>query len=153
MGSVEINLRSLPYLDVKWLRADLISALRSSEDLALLWNNLIQDNEFSNTSINGIVNSSGQISYLNDDGKHYFCGVQKLTCSCCTGYCSPNSNCNCLSCQKLDAEEPAVKKGQNYEKQQSSTTPSEQILESWLWGPTPSKFFDYFFFFNLKKNT
>lgn len=36
---------SKPNLDKKWLRANLTSALRSTNDLANLWNHLLEDGE------------------------------------------------------------------------------------------------------------
>lgn len=104
-------LRSLPYLDEKWLRADLYGALQSTEDLAILWNNLVKDHELLTTSVGGssAVNSAGSVSYSIAGGHHY-CGVQKLTCSCCTGVCRPFSGCNCGPCQQLDDEAVPTKR-------------------------------------------
>lgn len=41
----EFYLRAFSYLDAKWLRANFQSALRSTEVLSILWNNLVKDNE------------------------------------------------------------------------------------------------------------
>lgn len=139
MCSIELFIRSLPYLDKKWLKADLNSALRSTEDLAILWNNLIQDNELSLINAPGILNTTGNYSFIGEDGKHY-CGIQKLTCTCCVGYCSPNVGCNCQACQRLDAEEACLRKGLNNNQHHIQIYPSsETVLDSWLWGPIPSK--------------
>lgn len=137
MSSVDLMLRSLPYLDKKWLKADLNSALRNNEDLAILWNNLIQDSELSASQASPTINSSGNKSYIAEDGRHY-CGSEMLSCTCCSGYCCPTSTCNCQPCQRLDVEETTPKKIQNIMNQSNNLTPSESILESWLWGPIPS---------------
>ena len=69
------------------------------------------------------------------DGGHYYCGMKVLTCPCCDGICGPRSGCNCTPCQKLDREEAeklsSVGLG-NY-------TSSKTLLDSWTWGPQPSK--------------
>lgn len=145
----EFYLRTFPYLDAKWLRADLQSALRSTEILSVLWNNLVKDNELIcaatvNTTATAI-NSAGNVAYMQDSGK-YYCGVEKLTCSCCTGYCRSTSDCNCMSCKTLDADDSATKRigiggavaaGDIFE--QSGLLTSDSILESWLWSHCPSK--------------
>lgn len=145
MAGTDLSIRSLPYLDAKWLRADLYGALQSTEDLAILWNTLIKDNELGSggggvghhnvTTIT--INSAGHVSYIGNNGRHY-CGGEKLLCSCCTGYCRPMADCNCTACLQLDHEEPTTKKSTNIA---SNNTPisSDSILDSWLWGPIPSK--------------
>lgn len=160
-------LRSLPYLDEKWLRADLYGALQNTEDLSILWNNLVKDHELLaaatfNGSATTTINSAGNASFSINGGQHY-CGVQKLTCSCCSGYCRPFASCNCPPCQQLDDEPHPPKRHSSsahhhhqHQQQQhqhaggvadgSSTTTtigggalSDSILDSWLWGPIPSK--------------
>lgn len=144
-GVADLSIRSLPYLDEKWLRADLYGALQNTEDLAVLWNNLIKDNELvtscsgagggTTTLVSGVtVNSAGHLSYIGNNGRHY-CGQQKLLCSCCTGFCRPMSECNCSACHQLDMEEPTKK---NSSGSHQSLPPSDSILDSWLWGPIPS---------------
>lgn len=148
----EFQLRSLPYLDGKWLRADLQMALRSTEDLSILWNNLVKDNELfccniSNNNNQNItnsiaINSSGNVAYMQNSGK-YYCGVEKLTCICCSGYCRPTSDCNCISCHQLDKEENVTKhSGGNNNIDSNYDVPlvSDTILDSWLWSQIPSKF-------------
>lgn len=99
---------------------------------------MIQDNELSLHNSPSGVNAAGNQSYTNEDGKHY-CGQELLSCTCCTGYCSPTSTCNCTSCQQLDAEETAgSKKLQNALSAANQFVPSESILDSWLWGPLPT---------------
>lgn len=143
MAGLDLSIRSLPYLDAKWMRADLYGALQSTEDLAILWNTLIKDNELVSSGSVGnhnssvTVNSAGHIAFVGANGRHY-CGGEKLLCSCCTGYCRPMSDCNCTACLQLDHEEPTNKKSAN---SSSNTTQisSDSILDSWLWGPIPSK--------------
>lgn len=160
-GATDLSIRSLPYLDAKWLRADLYGALQNTEDLAVLWNNLIKDNELvtscsgvgggTTTLVSGVtVNSSGHVSYIGNNGRHY-CGQKKLLCSCCTGFCRPMSECNCSACHQLDMEEPTKK---NSSGSHQSLPPSDSILDSWLWGPIPSMCTNlyHFFFFNKKIN-
>lgn len=145
----DVSIRSLPYLDAKWLRADLHAALQSTEDLAILWNNLIKDNELVSSSSSATtmhhvtVNSAGHLSYVAANGRHY-CGQAKLLCSCCTGYCRPMSDCNCPPCHQLDMEEPlpgSSKKSMAaaVAAAAAANVPSDSILDSWLWGPIPSK--------------
>lgn len=130
----ELFLRPLPFLDSKWLKADLISCLRSREDTDILWNHLIQDCELVSSQAAFITNSAGNLSYLRDDGKHY-CGAEKLNCSCCIGYCGPLSGCNCQSCRQLDSDAAIKKFTVN---QNLNTTSAEQMFESWLWGNIPN---------------
>lgn len=161
-----ISLRSLPYLDEKWLRADLYAALQSTEDLAHLWNNLVRDQELctgtgptASSSSAGTLNAAGNVSYLSAAGR-YYCGAQRLQCSCCTGFCRPSSACNCVACELLDAEPPessgiGARRHQHHARQQhqqsadasadcaagasgAQASPSDAILNSWLWGPVPS---------------
>lgn len=148
-------LRSLPYLDEKWLRADLYGALQNTEDLATLWNNLIKDHELLSGGCGVTINSAGNPSYSIAGGQHY-CGVQKLICSCCTGVCRPFASCNCPPCQQLDDEPQPPKRYSSTHHQhhhaggvpESSSTAaggplSDSILDSWLWGPIPSKLLNY----------
>lgn len=152
MAASDFSLRSLPYLDAKWKCADLYGALQSTEDLAILWNNLIKDDEiWCNASGSGsspigsattnqmpAKNWAGHPSYIGANGKHY-CGALKVGCTCCVGYCRPSSDCNCFACQQLDSEEPKKKNANsaNIAKSNSSQVPSDIILDSWLWGPIP----------------
>lgn len=152
-ATTDIRLRPLPYLNNKWLRADLLSALRSPENLSILWNNLIRDNELycdssgSNNSCNSsgafkleAINAAGNVSYAIPSSRRYYCGVEKLTCSCCSGYCRPDSNCcNCMSCRVLDGSGIDSSKRDNID--ELDTFPaSDSILDSWLWCQTPSKY-------------
>lgn len=154
----EFQLRSLPFLDGKWLRADLQSALRSSEDLSILWNNLVKDNELicANTTTTTVaINAAGNVAYMQNSGK-YYCGMEKLTCNCCTGYCRPTADCNCMSCRQLDADETTntsssakrcptgiISQSNNIVLHGSTfdiPLASDTILDSWLWNQTPSEF-------------
>lgn len=159
-GATDLSIRSLPYLDAKWLRADLYGALQNTEDLAVLWNNLIKDNELVTscssvgggtiTLVSGVtVNSAGHVSYIGNNGRHY-CGADMLLCSCCTGFCRPMSECNCSACHQLDMEEPTKK---NASGGHQSLQPSDSILDSWLWGPIPSMLsyirIDFYVWFNF----
>lgn len=147
----EFKLRPLPYLDSKWLRADLQSALRSNDDLSILWNNLVKDNELvtNPTSNTTIINSAGNVAYMQCYGRFY-CGVEKLTCNCCTGYCRPTSECSCASCRKHETEEHTNKRGSTAnDLLNENINSSDLMLDKWLWSPVPSKrktFFLYFFF-------
>ncbi|XP_055844671.1 probable E3 ubiquitin-protein ligase HERC2 isoform X2 [Episyrphus balteatus] len=132
----ELYLRPLPFLDSKWLRADLISNLRNVEDTAVLWNNLIQDCELVSSQAAPVVNIAGNLSYLGDDGKHY-CGVEKLMCLCCSCYCGPLSGCNCGSCRLLDSD-LAIKKITTNVSVPTAIS-SDSLFESWLWGQTPKE--------------
>lgn len=108
---MDLYLWPLPYLDYKWIHADLIASIRNPGDAALLWNTLIQDYELMpSLPVNSVVNSAGNLAYLGDDGKHY-CGASKLQCNCCpiTSYCGPKTVCNCPPCHALDSE-AAIKK-------------------------------------------
>ncbi|XP_055695916.1 probable E3 ubiquitin-protein ligase HERC2 [Lutzomyia longipalpis] len=132
------NLCALPCLDDKWLNVDLIGALRSIEDSAVLYNHLLQDNELSQTPLKGVENDLGNIAYLSDVGKFY-CGVEKTSCSCCPGYCLANT-CGCNSCQRLSADSAGnASKKICSENQLSSQLTSENLIESWLWDCIPSK--------------
>lgn len=155
----EFQLRSLPFLDGKWLRADLQSALRSSEDLSILWNNLVKDNELvcvNTTTTTVAINAAGNVAYMQNSGK-YYCGMEKLTCSCCTGYCRPTADCNCMSCRQLDTDESTTTtasgkrcptgsaQSNNIVSHQSTfdiPLASDTILDSWLWNQMPSEYFD-----------
>lgn len=132
----ELYLRPLPFLDTKWLRADITASLRNTEDTAVLWNNLVQDCEVVSSPTAPVENVLGNLSYLGDDGKHY-CGVEKLTCMCCfSNFCGPLSGCNCRSCRQLDSDF-AIKKITSSD-QCTFTFNSDLIFESWLWGENPS---------------
>ncbi|BFG02621.1 probable E3 ubiquitin-protein ligase HERC2 [Drosophila madeirensis] len=138
--SPDLYLRPLPYLDAKWLRADLISSLRNASEGAVLWNHLIQDCELVSSPSAPLVNARGQLSYLGDDGKHY-CGAQQLKCSCCQPeYCGPLSACNCDSCRPLDSD-TAIKKLTSAAAQQAAAHGSQAtdlILSGWQWSQPPS---------------
>lgn len=152
-ATTDIRLRPLPYLNNKWLRADLLSALRSPENLSILWNNLIKDNELycdnssaCNSNNSGaikleVINAAGNISYAVPSTRRYYCGVEKLTCSCCSGYCRPDSNCcNCMSCRVLDGTANSESKRSADNSDENETIPpSDLILDSWMWCQTPSK--------------
>lgn len=139
-NNTDLYLRPLPYLDTKWVRADLIASLRNPEDAAVLWNNLIQDCELVSSATGPVVNAAGNLSYLGDDGKHY-CGVQKLQCSCCPNdYCGPLSACNCSACHTLDSD-ATIKKITTAAQAAAAAAQriaSDAIFESWLWGQTPN---------------
>ncbi|XP_019845780.2 probable E3 ubiquitin-protein ligase HERC2 [Bactrocera dorsalis] len=137
-STADLYLRPLPFLDAKWLRADLISSLRNVEDAAVLWNNLIQDCELVSSPAAPVLNAAGHLSYLGDDGKHY-CGVQKLQCSCCPlDYCGPLSACNCSACRTLDSDSAIKKMTTAVQNAAANRISSEVIFESWLWGQSPN---------------
>lgn len=140
-ANTDLYLRPLPFLDAKWVRADLIACLRNPEDAAVLWNNLIQDCELVSSAAAPVLNAAGNLSYLGDDGKHY-CGVQKLQCSCCppSDYCGPLSACNCTACHTLDSD-AAIKKMTTAAQAAAiyaESVESNEIFQSWLWGYTPN---------------
>lgn len=155
MGMNELCLRPLPYLDKKWLRVDLYGSLRDADCTAVQFNNLIKDNELVNINDGvqqqhqqkGILNSAGHVSYVNNVGKHY-CGVLDISCLCsndgsnCTGICRPDTECNCDACHQLDEE--TTKKSSTGGNRGPSEQSSDAILDSWLWGPIPSKFHSIF---------
>lgn len=150
MGTNDLCLRPLPYLDEKWLRVDLYGALRDTECTAVQFNNLVKDNELivSDGSHQGVVyNSAGYVSYVHN-GKHY-CGVSDVSCLCsngtCSGICRPDTECNCEQCHQLDEE--TTKKSSTGVQNRVQCEPSDTILDSWLWGPIPSMFL-----FCLSKN-
>ncbi len=144
MGTNDL-LRPLPLFDAKWLRVDLYGALRDSECTVQQFNNLVKDNELvvSDGVQQGVVlNSAGYVSYTNSFGRHY-CGVLDISCLCsnggtCTGICRPDVECNCDPCHQLDEE--TTKKSSTGVQNRSQYEPSDTILDSWLWGPIPSKF-------------
>lgn len=144
-GSTELHFRALPYLDKKWVKADVSSALRWSEDLANLWNHLVQDEEVVTNKPQTSVNACGDVAYARPDGK-YYCGVQALNCACCKGVCSATSSCCCAACQVLEVEEGPAKKSsgsngtqqQQQNQNQNDGSCSGTILDSWLWSPIPS---------------
>lgn len=136
----DLYLRPLPYLDAKWLRADLIACLRNASEGAVLWNHLIQDCELVSSSAAPSINTRGQLSYLGDDGKHY-CGAQLLQCACCQPeYCGPHSACNCDACRPLDSD-TAIKKLTSAAAQQAAgqAHATELTLSSWLWSQPPNQ--------------
>ncbi|XP_026481651.1 probable E3 ubiquitin-protein ligase HERC2 [Ctenocephalides felis] len=116
--------------DKKWLRIDPQFIIHSEEHLNSLWNTLISDGELVGPFSEGTVNANGGLAKLSESGKHY-CGMMVLNCLCCDGICGPNKGCNCSACKALD-EEISVIKGQN------EYIPSEQYMDTWLWGPPPS---------------
>lgn len=73
---------------------------------------------------------------------HYYCNMKVLSCLCCDGICGPHRGCNCGPCQKLDEEEAA-----RANKLVEKCMPSQQVIDSWLWGPQPCKKF----YFNIKQ--
>lgn len=136
----DLYLRPLPYLDAKWLRADLIACLRNASEGAVLWNHLIQDCELVSSPTAPLINTRGQLSYLGDDGKHY-CGAQLLQCACCQPeYCGPLSACNCDACRPLDSD-TAIKKLTSAAAQQAAgqAHATELTLSSWLWSQPPNQ--------------
>ena len=139
-NNTDLYLRPLPYLDTKWVRADLIASLRNPEDAAVLWNHLIQDCELVSSATPAVLNAAGNLSYLGDDGKHY-CGVQKLQCTCCPNdYCGPLSACNCSACHTLDSD-ATIKRITSAAQAAAAAAQriaSDAIFESWLWGQTPN---------------
>ncbi|KFB50142.1 hypothetical protein ZHAS_00018200 [Anopheles sinensis] len=154
--SGEVYFRPLPYLDEKWVKADVGSALRNAEDLANLWNHLIQDEEISTERAHTAVNANGDVAYSRSDGR-YYCGVENLSCSCCKGICGANTHCICSGCQSLDVEGESPGGGggggsagngygqsrrgqaQNHTQstEPSSGNASSVQLDSWLWSPVP----------------
>lgn len=142
MGTNDLCLRPLPYLDAKWLRVDLYGALRGTECTAVQFNNLVKDNELiaSDGVQQGVfLNSAGFASYVNSFGKHY-CGVLEVSCLCstesnCAGICRPDTECSCEPCHQL---EETTKKSSNCAHNRVQYEPSDTILDSWLWGPIPS---------------
>lgn len=140
MSTFELTLNSLPYLDGKWLRANLVGALQSAENMATLYNSLVQSCELFTSDQPSVINCWGNLSYMSSNGKHY-CGVQKLLCPCCTGYCRPNSDdCNCFACRQADETTKKITNATNANNS-SSMTSADSIFDSWLWSPVPSKFF------------
>lgn len=152
-ATTDVHLRPLPYLDSKWLRANLLSALRSPENLSVLWNNLIKDNEVYCDNSGGLcnnahhhykleaINAAGNKSFIIPPTRRYFCGVEKLTCNCCTGYCRPDSTCcNCLSCRVLDNSAiDTSKRLADHADEFDNIPPSDAVLNAWLWCQTPSE--------------
>ncbi|XP_039436955.1 probable E3 ubiquitin-protein ligase HERC2 isoform X1 [Culex pipiens pallens] len=145
-SGADLHFRALPFLDKKWIKADVSAALRSPEDLANLWNHLVQDEEVVTARLQTSVNAAGDVAYARPDGK-YYCGVQSLSCSCCKGVCSASASCSCSACQILEAEEGPAKKTppggqlQTSQNQNQCETPggcSGTILDSWLWSPIPT---------------
>lgn len=135
MSSNEIYLRTLPYLDKKWIKADLNLALRCPDDLANLFNHLIQDEELSTIKFQPVLNNFGNFAYLRSDGK-YYCGAETLTCTCCSKVCNASTSCVCSACAELNLDDSTKKLNtSNISCNQGS---SENILNAWLWGPVPS---------------
>lgn len=138
--SPDLYLRPLPFLDAKWLRADLIASLRNAAEGAVLWNHLIQDCELVSSPAAPLLNARGQLSYLGDDGKHY-CGAQQLKCSCCQpDYCGPLSACNCDGCRPLDSDTAIKKLTTQAAAQQAAqlSQATDMVLSGWLWSQPPS---------------
>ncbi|XP_020805471.1 probable E3 ubiquitin-protein ligase HERC2 [Drosophila serrata] len=138
--SPDLYLRPLPFLDAKWLRADLIASLRNAAEGAVLWNHLIQDCELVSSPAAPLRNARGQLSYLGDDGKHY-CGAQQLKCSCCQpDYCGPLSACNCDGCRPLDSDTAIKKLTTQAAAQQAAhlSQATDMVLSGWLWSQPPS---------------
>ncbi|KAI8034196.1 hypothetical protein M5D96_013047 [Drosophila gunungcola] len=139
--SPDLYLRPLPFLDAKWLRADLIASLRNAADGAVLWNHLIQDCELVSSPSAPLLNARGQLSYLGDDGKHY-CGAQQLKCSCCQPeFCGPLSACNCDGCRPLDSDTAIKKLTTQAAAQQAAhlSQATDLVLSGWLWSQPPSQ--------------
>lgn len=140
----DYSLQAFPYFDDKWIQADLESSLRSPEYVQILWNNLIKDQELVTSKYRKVLNGSGNVAYLSTNGR-YYCGVEKVDCVCnkgCLGVCHPKTYCNCHSCQLVDGDdakpnstEPEIDTGIF-----SNLCSADDILESWLWGPTPSMY-------------
>lgn len=68
---------------------------------------------------------------------HYYCGMRVLTCACCDGLCGPQMGCNCSPCQRLDQDE--TKRAEIFGRFQKTLPQFKPQLESWTWGPQPSK--------------
>ncbi|XP_049295397.1 probable E3 ubiquitin-protein ligase HERC2 [Anopheles funestus] len=161
IGNGELYFRPLPYLSFKWIKADVGRALRNADDLANLWNHLIQDEEVITERVQTAVNGMGEVVYLRPDGR-YYCGNAAISCDCCKGVCSAVSKCVCLICEELGVQEgvdpsscPAAtgsngsngvgRKGQAQNHTQSpadqpstgDNSASSVLLDSWLWSPVP----------------
>ncbi|XP_053679051.1 probable E3 ubiquitin-protein ligase HERC2 [Anopheles nili] len=156
IGGGEAYFRPLPCLDEKWIKADVGAALRNAEDLANLWNHLIQDEQVTTERAHTALNANGDVAYSRPDGRFY-CGAACLTCSCCKGVCGAVSNCICSACQTLELEgadslgangSNVVSNGaarqknapQNHTQSPSEAPPSSAssvLLDSWLWSPVP----------------
>ncbi|XP_058055381.1 probable E3 ubiquitin-protein ligase HERC2 [Anopheles bellator] len=149
----DVFFRALPFLDEKWIKADVGSALRSAEDLANLWNHLIQDEEISTVRWVTATNTNGDVAYQRPDGR-YYCGATNLNCSCCKGFCGPSSECICTACQslELDADTSGMMVANGNGSSGSArkfhaqspvnpssltSSPSSVLLDSWLWSPVP----------------
>lgn len=132
-SNTEYFLQPFPCFDQKWIRADLELSLRSPENISALWNNLVNDQELA-TNKHSYLNNAGNISYQAVNGK-YYCGAEQIVCNCGKGcsFCLPTSDCNCNSCDLVDADDIKrnVTKANSAENNQSTT--SDDILESWLW--------------------
>lgn len=72
---MEINLRTQPRLDFKWLKVDLQSAVQSQDGLSNLWNGLMQDGELTGSFSDGLLNTSGVTARKGESGK-YYCGLR-----------------------------------------------------------------------------
>uniref|UniRef100_A0A182SQ59 Uncharacterized protein n=1 Tax=Anopheles maculatus TaxID=74869 RepID=A0A182SQ59_9DIPT len=161
IGNGELYFRPLPYLSFKWIKADVGRALRNADDLANLWNHLIQDEEVITERVQTAVNGMGEVVYLRPDGR-YYCGNAAISCDCCKGVCSAVSKCICLICEELGVQEggdsssgPGAtgsngSNGMGRKSQNHSQSPSEQpstgdnsassvLLDSWLWSPIPGE--------------
>lgn len=62
--AADFEFRAKLNLDKKWLRANLTSALRSADDLAHLWNHLLEDNEVLETTDNKL--SPSQFTFIDE---------------------------------------------------------------------------------------
>ncbi|XP_017782464.1 PREDICTED: E3 ubiquitin-protein ligase HERC2 isoform X2 [Nicrophorus vespilloides] len=133
MSHIETKLRAHSRLDLKWLKTDLQAVFHSQDSLHNLWNRLIIDGELTGTFSDGLLNSAGVIARKWDHDK-YYCGLRVLTCTCCDSICGPMSGCNCLPCQKLDAEESKQSDPDNV-----PPCLPQYILNSWTWGPQPNQ--------------
>nr|XP_012152188.1 PREDICTED: E3 ubiquitin-protein ligase HERC2 [Megachile rotundata] len=128
---LDIVIRPEIRLDAKWLKTDL-KRLLYRDGLAELWNEMVRDGEIVGSFSDGLINAAGIIAKKGESG-HYYCNMRVLSCLCCDGICGPHRGCNCGPCQKLDEEEAA-----RANKLVEKSMPSQQVIDSWLWGPQPS---------------
>lgn len=133
-------LRSLEYLDEKWLKCNLNGALKDPYfTRSAIYNTLIQDTELSETKFHSVINAIGRNSYPRNDGK-YYCGAKVLNCSCYDGMCGPTSSCVCDFCQLIPGSSEVAEDSQNHhERLNDNSSTSETCFESWMWGPIPGK--------------
>ncbi|EAL38855.3 AGAP011823-PA, partial [Anopheles gambiae str. PEST] len=137
-GQGELYFRPLPYLSFKWIKADVGSALRNADDLANLWNHLIQDEEVTTERVQTAVNGLGELVYLRPDGR-YYCGNVAILCDCCKGVCSAVSKCICPTCEELGNHTQSSPADQpvNAAAAAGDSSASSVLLDSWLWSPVP----------------